>query len=117
MGMTRRSNYHKKFLQFLQMGYRALGAEMPGPYVHAGCDSAGLSRCALHRGAPRPDAVLGSVAHLTAVLRKPFLRNIDQSRSARRLPSAVDEGANLLLEFDRRADVPAERKTMCIMMS
>ena len=57
-----------------------------------------------------PIAVLGSVAHLTEVLRKPFLRNIDAAEIGAQVTSRWTEGANLLLEFDRRPDVAPERK-------
>jgi hypothetical protein len=103
--------YHKKFLQFLQQG-------LTGRWVLK-CPDHTFTLDAILRAYPDarfvivhrdPIAVLGSVAHLTAVLRKPFLKNIDQAEIGTQVAERWMQGANLLLEFDRREDVPAERK-------
>jgi len=103
--------YHKKFLQFLQQG-------LTGRWVLK-CPDHTFTLDAILRAYPDarfvivhrdPIAVLGSVAHLTEVLRKPFLKNIDQAEIGAQVAERWTQGANLLLEFDRREDVPAERK-------
>ncbi len=103
--------YHKKFLQFLQAG-------LSGRWVLK-CPDHTFTLDAILRVYPDarfvivhrdPIAVLGSVAHLTAVLRKPFLKTVDQAEIGAQVAERWMQGANLLLEFDRRDDVPAERK-------
>jgi len=103
--------YHKRFLQFLQQG-------LTGRWVLK-CPDHTFTLDAILRAYPDarfvivhrdPIAVLGSVAHLTAVLRMPFLKNIDQAEIGAQVASRWMQGANLLLEFDRRADVAVERK-------
>jgi hypothetical protein len=103
--------YHKKFLQFLQ-------ADMSGRWVLK-CPDHTFTLDAILRAYPDarfvvvhrdPIAVLGSVAHLTAVLRKPFLRHVDQAEIGAQVAERWLQGANLLLEFDRRQDVPPARK-------
>ncbi|WP_297488979.1 sulfotransferase [Acidocella sp.] len=103
--------YHKQFLQFLQQG-------LTGRWVLK-CPDHTFTLDAILRAYPDarfvivhrdPIAVLGSVAHLTAVLRKPFLRGIDPAEIGAQVAERWMHGANLLLEFDRRADVAAERK-------
>lgn len=103
--------FHKKFLQFLQNGSAArLVLKCPDHTftLDAILDVYPDARFViLHRD---PIAVLGSVAHLTQVLRKPFLRNIDAGEIGAQVAARWTQGANLLLEFDQRADVPAARK-------
>lgn len=103
--------YHKKFLQFLQKG-------LTGRWVLK-CPDHTFTLDAILRAYPDarfvivhrdPIAVLGSVAHLTEVLRKPFLKNIDTAEIGAQVAARWMQGANLLLEFDKRADVAAERK-------
>lgn len=103
--------FHKKFLQFLQNG-------TPSRWVLK-CPDHTFTLDAILRVYPDarfvilhrdPIAVLGSVAHLTQVLRKPFLRGIDAGEIGAQVASRWTQGANLLLEFDQRADVPASRK-------
>jgi hypothetical protein len=103
--------FHKMFLQFLQNG-------VPRRWVLK-CPDHSFSLDAIlavypdarfvivHRD---PVAVLGSVAHLTAVLRKPFLNNIDPAEIGAQVAGRWIEGANLLLDFDARPDVSAARK-------
>lgn len=103
--------FHKKFLQFLQNG-------TPARWVLK-CPDHTFTLDAILRVYPDarfvilhrdPLAVLGSVAHLTQVLRRPFLRNIDAGEIGAQVAARWTQGANLLLEFDQRADVPAARK-------
>jgi hypothetical protein len=103
--------YHKRFLQFLQAG-------LSGRWVLK-CPDHTFTLDAILRAYPDarfvivhrdPIAVLGSVARLTEVLRKPFLRHIDQGEIGAQVATRWLQGANLLLAFDERTDVPAERK-------
>ncbi len=103
--------FHKKFLQFLQNG-------TPARWVLK-CPDHTFTLDAILRVYPDarfvilhrdPIAVLGSVAHLTQVLRRPFLSNIDAEEIGAQVAARWTQGANLLLEFDQRADVPASRK-------
>jgi len=103
--------FHKLFLQFLQNG-------TPRRWVLK-CPDHSFSLDAIleiypdarfvvvHRD---PVAVLGSVANLTAVLRKPFLNNIDPAEIGAQVASRWIEGANRLLKFDARPDVDGTRK-------
>jgi hypothetical protein len=103
--------YHKRFLQFLQ-------ADMSGRWVLK-CPDHTFTLDAILRAYPDarfvivhrdPIAVLGSVAHLTAVLRRPFLRRVDNAEIGAQVAERWMHGANLLVAFDHRADVAAERK-------
>lgn len=103
--------FHKKFLQFLQNG-------RPERWVLK-CPDHTFTLDAILRVYPDarfvilhrdPIAVLGSVAHLTQVLRQPFLRNIDAGEIGAQVSSRWIQGANLLLQFDQREDVPESRK-------
>ena len=104
-------DFHKKFLQYLQNG-------APGRWVLK-CPDHTFTLDAILRVYPDarfvvvhrdPIAVLASVARLTWILRKPFLRKIDLAEIGAQVSERWIEGANRLLDFDRRADVPAERK-------
>ncbi|HEY1856529.1 sulfotransferase family protein [Acidocella sp.] len=103
--------FHKRFLQYLQAG-------VPSRWVLK-CPDHTFSLDAILEVYPDarfvvvhrdPIAVLGSVAHLTEVLRKPFLNNIDPAEIGAQVGSRWIEGANLLLDFDRRPDVAPARK-------
>ncbi|WP_298215629.1 sulfotransferase [Acidocella sp.] len=103
--------FHKKFLQYLQAGE-------PARWVLK-CPDHTFTLSAILRVYPDarfvilhrdPIAVLGSVAHLTQVLRQPFLREIDAGEIGAQVAARWTQGANLLLEFDRRTDVPAAAK-------
>ncbi|MDE2239834.1 MAG: sulfotransferase [Rhodospirillales bacterium] len=103
--------FHKKFLQFLQNG-------SPARWVLK-CPDHTFTLDAILRIYPDarfvilhrdPLAVLGSVAHRTQVLRRPFLRGIDAGEIGAQVAARWTQGANLLLEFDQREDVPASRK-------
>ncbi|GLR65846.1 putative sulfotransferase [Acidocella aquatica] len=104
-------HFHKKFLQFLQNGE-------PGRWVLK-CPDHTFTLDAILRVYPDarfvvvhrdPIAVLASVARLTWILRKPFLRKIDLAEIGAQVSERWIEGANRLLDFDRRADVEPERK-------
>jgi len=103
--------FHKRFLQFLQNG-------APGRWVLK-CPDHTFSLDAILRIYPDarfiivhrdPIAVLGSVARLTEVLRTPFLNNIDPAEIGAQVGERWTLGANLLLEFDERAEVTPDRK-------
>lgn len=103
--------FHKKFLQFLQNG-RAERWVLKCPDHTFTLDAIlrvypDARFVILHRD---PIAVLGSVAHLTQVLRQAFLRNIDVGEIGAQVSSRWIQGANLLLQFDQRPDVPTSRK-------
>lgn len=103
--------FHKKFLQFLQNG-KAERWVLKCPDHTFTLDAIlriypDARFVILHRD---PIAVLGSVAHLTQVLRKPFLREIDAGEIGAQVAARWTQGANLLLQFDQRTDVPAEAK-------
>ena len=103
--------FHRIFLQFLQNG-------TPGRWVLKCPDHTFTLDAILHTYPDArfiivhrdPIAVLGSVAHLTEVLRRPFLRNIDAAEIGAQVAARWTQGANLLLAFDKRPDVPAARK-------
>ena len=103
--------FHRRFLQFLQDG-------TPARWVlkcpdHTFTLDAILATypdarfIIVHRD---PIAVLGSVARLTEILRTPFLKNLDAAEIGAQVGTRWIEGANLLLEFDQRTDIPAVRK-------
>jgi len=103
--------FHKQFLQFLQDG-------QPGNWVLK-CPDHTFTLDSILRVYPDarfiivhrdPLAVLGSVAHLTEVLRAPFVKNIDAGEIGAQVAARWTQGANLLLEFDRRQDVEDSRK-------
>lgn len=103
--------FHKKFLQFLQNG-RSERWVLKCPDHTFTLDAIlrtypDARFVILHRD---PIAVLGSVAHLTQVLRGPFLRGIDSAEIGAQVASRWTQGANLLLHFGQRDDVPAARK-------
>lgn len=103
--------FHKKFLQFLQNGKEERWV-LKCPDHTFTLDAIlqvypDARFVILHRD---PIAVLGSVAHLTQVLRGPFLRHVDAGEIGAQVAARWTQGANLLLEFDQRQDVPAARK-------
>lgn len=103
--------FHKKFLQFLQNGKTERWV-LKCPDHTFTLDAIlrvypDARFVILHRD---PIAVLGSVAHLTQVLRQPFLRNIDAGEIGAQVASRWIQGANLLLQFDQHAGVPESRK-------
>lgn len=103
--------FHKRFLQFLQDG-------VPGRWVLK-CPDHTFTLDAILKVYPDarfvvvhrdPIAVLASVARLTWVLRRPFLREIDLAEIGAQVSERWIDGANRLLDFDKRADVAPERK-------
>jgi hypothetical protein len=54
--------------------------------------------------------VFASVAHLTEVLRRPFLKNIDPVEIGGQVTERWIDGAQRLVGFDRRGDIAAARK-------
>jgi hypothetical protein len=57
-----------------------------------------------------PLKVFASVAHLTEVLRKPFLKNIDPLEIGAQVTERWIDGAQRLVAFDQRTDIDAARK-------
>ena len=103
--------FHRRFLQYLQNGAASRWV-LKCPDHTFSLDAIlqtypDARFIVVHRD---PIAVLSSVAHLTEVLRKPFLKNIDAAEIGAQVTSRWTEGANLLLDFDRRPDVAPERK-------
>ncbi|MDE8347664.1 MAG: sulfotransferase [Acidocella sp.] len=104
-------SFHKQFLQYLQNGE-------PARWVLK-CPDHTFSLEAILATYPDarfiivhrdPIAVLGSVARLTEILRTPFLRRIDTAEIGAQVGARWIAGANLLLDFDLRPDIPAARK-------
>lgn len=56
-----------------------------------------------------PLHVFASVAHMTEVLRRPFMHGIDPAEIGRQVTARWIEGARLLVAFDRSGRVPAKR--------
>ena len=110
-GYTESFAYHRKFLQFLQNGTASRWVLKCPEHVFsldAILQTYPDARFVLvHRD---PISVLSSVARLTEVLRAPFLRHIDPAEIAEQVSSCWIDGANKLLEFDARPDIPAQRK-------
>ncbi len=103
--------FHRRFLQFLQDGRPARWV-LKCPDHTFTLDSIlktypDARFVVVHRN---PIAVLSSVAHLTEVLRRPFLHNIDAGEIGAQVSERWIEGANRLLAFDHAAKVPQERK-------
>jgi hypothetical protein len=104
--------FHKRFLQFLQNGVSARGWVLK-------CPDHTFSLDAILRAYPDarfvivhrdPVRVFASVAHLTEVLRRPFLTQIDPAEIGTQVSSRWIEGASALVEFDQRPDIDASRK-------
>jgi hypothetical protein len=103
--------FHKRFLQFLQNGAPARWVLKCPDHtftLDAILDSYPDARFVIvHRD---PIAVLGSNARLTEVLRRTFLSAVDTAEIGALEAARWTHGANLLVAFDRRADIPAARK-------
>ena len=104
--------FHKKFLQVLQHEAGAHRWVLKCP-DHSFCLDAILKVypdarfVVVHRD---PMRVFASVAHLTEVLRGPFLKNIDPLEIGTQVTQRWIDGARRLVEFDQRPDVSAARK-------
>jgi hypothetical protein len=103
--------FHKRYLQFLQAG-------TPARWVLK-CPDHTFSLTTILRVYPDarfvivhrdPVEVLASNAHLTEILRKPFLRHVDAAEIGRLDSARWIEGANRLIAFDQRPDVPDRAK-------
>lgn len=104
--------FHKRFLQVLQAGLLDKTWVLKCPDHTFALDAIlktylDARFVVVHRN---PVAVFGSVAHLTEILRKPFVKNVDPEEIGRQVTERWIDGAERLVAFDRRADVPAERK-------
>lgn len=104
--------FHRKFLQVLQHGAAGHRWVLKCP-DHSFCLDA-ITRVypdarfvVVHRD---PMKVFASVAHLTEVLRKPFLKNIDTLEIGAQVTERWIDGAERLVAFDQRGDVDASRK-------
>jgi hypothetical protein len=103
--------FHRKFLQYLQNGVASRWV-LKCPDHTFSLDAIlqvypDARFVVVHRD---PIAVLGSVAHLTQILRMPFLNNIDSGEIGTQVAKRWTLGANLLLEFDQRTDIETVRK-------
>jgi hypothetical protein len=104
-------SFHKRYLQALQHGVGAKFWALKCP-DHTFSIPAILSTypdarfVVVHRD---PVHVFASVAHMTEVLRAPFLRGIDTAEIGRQVTERWIEGAKLLVAFDRSGAVPPER--------
>ena len=104
--------FHKRFLQAMQHG---VGAK----FWALKCPDHTFSLDAILRVYPDarfvivhrdPVHVFASVAHLTEVLRRPFLRETDPAEIGEQVTSRWIDGARLLVGFDQRADIAPARK-------
>jgi hypothetical protein len=103
--------FHRNFLQFLQKG-------LTGTWVLKCPDHTfSLDRILqiypdarfviVHRD---PVDVFASVAHLTEVLRRPFMQNVDSVQIGAQVSERWLEGTRRLVAFDQRTDIPPSRK-------
>jgi hypothetical protein len=104
--------FHRKFLQFLQAGLPRRHWVLKCPdHVFAMDEIVETYPDArfivVHRD---PLRVFGSVAHLTGVLRRPFVNVLDPAEIGAQVSERWIDGAERLVAFDRREDVPASRK-------
>jgi hypothetical protein len=104
--------FHRKFLQVLQHGAQGERWVLKCP-DHSFCLDAILQTypdarfIVVHRD---PMKVFASVAHLTEVLRRPFLKNVDPKEIGTQVTERWIEGAQCLVDFDQRSDVDPARK-------
>jgi hypothetical protein len=104
--------FHKQFLQILQAGIAAPRWVLKCPdHVFSIPDILAVYPDArfviVHRD---PMKVFGSVAHLTEILRRPFLENIDPCEIGEQVTARWITGASELVAFDQRADISPSRK-------
>lgn len=103
--------FHKRYLQALQHGVGAKFWALKCP-DHTFSIPAILATypdarfVVVHRD---PVHVFASVAHMTEVLRRPFLHNIDPAEIGRQVTERWIEGAQLLVDFDRSGVLPPNR--------
>ncbi|MDE8349984.1 MAG: sulfotransferase [Acidocella sp.] len=104
--------FHSKFLQVLQHG-------IDQPRWVLKCPDHVFSIDAILQTYPDarfvivhrdPLKVFASVANLTEILRRPFLKNIDPAEIGAQVTGRWIDGAKQLIMFDRRSDVSAARK-------
>jgi hypothetical protein len=104
--------FHKKFLRVLQHQAQGKIWVLKCP-DHSFCLDAILRVypdarfVVVHRD---PMKVFASVAHLTEVLRRPFLKNIDPLEIGAQVTGRWIDGAQRLVSFDQRTDVEPARK-------
>jgi hypothetical protein len=104
--------FHRRFLQVLQHGTAAARWVLKCP-DHSFCLDTILAIypdarfIVVHRD---PMKVFASVAHLTEVLRRPFLKNIDPVEIGNQVTARWIAGAQRLVDFDRREDIDPMRK-------
>lgn len=104
--------FHKKFLQVLQEGIASPQWVLKCP-DHVFAIPAILQTypdarfVIVHRD---PLKVFGSVAHLTEILRRPFVKNIDPHEIGEQVTARWITGAQNLVAFDQRADIAPARK-------
>ncbi len=104
--------FHKKFLQVLQHGLPARRWVLKCP-DHIFSMEAILATypdarfILVHRD---PIKVFGSVAHLTEVLRRPFVKHTDAAEIGAQVTERWIDGAERLVAFDRREDVSPDRR-------
>jgi hypothetical protein len=104
--------FHKQFLQFLQAGLTPRRWVLKCPDHVFAIDEIletypDARFIIVHRD---PLRVFGSVAHLTGVLRKPFMKHVDPVEIGAQVTERWIEGAERLVAFDQREDVPESRK-------
>ncbi len=104
--------FHKQFLQAMQHGVAARGWALKCPDHTFSMDAIlrvypDAQFVVVHRD---PLHVFASVAHLTEVLRRPFVRQTDPREIGAQVSARWIEGASKLIEFDRRADVREDDK-------
>ncbi len=104
--------FHRKFLQVLQHGTGLTRWVLKCP-DHSFCLEAIMQIypdaqfVVVHRD---PMKVFASVAHLTEVLRRPFLKNIDPVEIGTQVTERWVDGAQRLVDFDQHGDVDPARK-------
>jgi hypothetical protein len=104
--------FHKQFLQAMQHGVSARAWALKCPDHTFSMDAIlrvypDAQFVIVHRD---PLHVFASVAHLTEVLRRPFVRRTDPQEIGAQVSARWIEGARLLIEFDQRRDVRPDDK-------
>jgi hypothetical protein len=104
--------FHRRFLQVLQAGLGEKRWVLKCPDHTFSLDAIVKTYpdarfVVVHRD---PVAVFGSVAHLTEILRKPFVRHVDAAEIGAQVTERWIDGAERLVAFDRRCDVAAAQK-------